>query len=306
MNALDAYRDVNALVFGGAGFIGRWVVQSLEAAGARVTRPGRAEVDLARPGAAEALVEELRPTITFNLAGYGVDRSEREDALSQRINADLVKELTYAVAAARDEDWTGQHLVHVGSALEFGTVSGDLSDPWHCRPTTTYGRTKLAGSEHVVGAVQRGDLRGLTARLFTVFGAGEHSGRLLPALLDAVASAGPLELTEGFQQRDFTYVGDVAEGLLRLGARTETVEIGALNLATGRLDSVRRFVELAAGVLGIPEERMKFGAVPTRPEEMNHDPVSTELLRRLTAWTPATSIEEGVRRTAQLLDSETR
>ena len=101
-------------------------------------------------------------------------------------------------------------------------------------------------------------------------------------------------------------MGDVAEGLLRLGARPEIVELGALNLATGRLETVRSFAERAAAVLGIPGERMKFGALPTRPEEMNHDPVSIELLRRLVGWAPATSIEDGVRRTVELLDSEPR
>jgi nucleoside-diphosphate-sugar epimerase len=301
----SAYAGTRTLVLGASGFIGRHVARALERAGATVARPGRAEADLARPGAAEALIGELRPTITFNLAGYGIDRTERDAGLAQRINADLVKELTYAVAACRDDEWTGQHLVHVGSALEFGTVAGDLSDPWHCRPTTLYGRTKLAGSEHVVGAVQRGDLRGLTARLFTVYGPGERAGRLLPSLL-AAAGAEDLPLTAGLQQRDFTFVGDVAEGLLRLGARPEIVELGALNLATGRLETVRSFAERAAAVLGIPGERMKFGALPTRPEEMNHDPVSIELLRRLVGWAPATSIEDGVRRTVELLDSEPR
>ncbi len=296
----NSYRGVRALVLGASGFIGRWVARALEEAGASVARPTRADVDLARPGAAEALVEDVRPAITFNLAGYGVDPSERDAALAQRINADLVEELAYSVAAHAGAEWTGQQLVHAGSALEFGAVFGDLSDPWHCRPSTLYGRTKLAGSEHVVGAVQCGDLRGLSARLFTVFGPGEHPGRLLPSLLAAAASGADLPLSEGLQQRDFTFVGDVAEGLLRLGACSEVVETGALNLATGRLERVRSFAEIAARVLGIPAERMKYGALPTRPEEMNHEPVCTELLRTLLDWAPTTSIEDGVRRTVEL------
>jgi len=315
-----------ALVLGASGFIGRWTAALLAAEGADLVLAGRdadavraalepfadrapagappeiRAVDLARPGAAEELVAEVRPAIVFNLVGYGVDPCERDEARYERLNHGLVHELVYAIRDARDrgEDaWTGQHLIHAGSALEFGGVSGDLSDPWHCRPTTSYGRTKLRGSEEVVGAVQRNDLRGVSVRLFTVFGPGEHAGRLLPALLAARRADGDLELTAGTQLRDFTYVEDAARGLLRLGAMEHVVAESALNLATGKLTPVREFAETAGHLLGIAPERLKFGALETRPEEMSHDPVSTARLAELTGWVPDTSIADGVRRTLE-------
>ena len=309
MTQVSGYQGVRALVLGASGFIGARVARMLEASGAEVVRavrdaahsgPGVVVADLEGDETCEPLLAEVKPQITFNLAGYGVDPAERGDggeALMTRINDELVEELCYAAADHEDEEWLGQHLIHAGSALEFGTVTGDLSDPWHCRPTTSYGRTKLRGSEHVVAAVQRNEIRGIAARLFTVFGPGEHPGRLLPSLLDQLAGGGPIELSEGLQKRDFTYVDDVAEGLLRLGLHPEPLAEGALNLATGRLEAVRDFALRAGKVLGIAEERMKFGALDTRPEEMAHDPVSTRRLAELTGWTPSTTIEEGVRLT---------
>lgn len=321
---LTIYGGRRVLVLGASGFIGRWVAALLAAEGARVIASARdveaARVavdslavpfpptgsveyracDLAEAGAAERLVAEVRASIVFNLAGYGVDRSERDEALARRLNQDLLHELVYAIRDARDDTWTGQHLVHAGSALEFGTATGDLSDTWHCRPTTLYGKTKLGGSEHVVGAVQRNDLRGLTARLFTVYGPGEHAGRLLPALREAAGSDEDLELTAGEQRRDFTFVEDVARGLLHLGTSEYALAEAALNLATGRLTPVREFVEVAGSALGIPPERMKFGALETRPEEMAHDPVSTASLAALTGWVPSTSIADGVARALEI------
>ena len=308
---VPGYQGVKVLVLGASGFIGARVALALERAGAEVIRAVRAVGDpaLAGPGyvvtdlegdeTAEPLLGQVKPAITFNLAGYGVDRSEQDEALSTRINDELVEELCYAVSDHEHAEWPGQNLIHAGSALEFGTVTGDLSDPWHCRPTTTYGRTKLRGSEHVVAAVQRNEIRGISARLFTVYGPGEHPGRLLPSLVEQRGSDGPIELSEGLQRRDFTYVDDVAEGLLRLGLLEEPLAEGALNLATGRLETVREFALTAGNVLGIAEERMKFGALPTRPEEMAHDPVSVKRLSELVGWTPPTTIEEGVRRSSE-------
>jgi nucleoside-diphosphate-sugar epimerase len=135
----------------------------------------------------------------------------------------------------------------------------------------------------------------MTARLFTVYGPGEHAGRLLPSILAAHRSGESLPLTEGLQQRDFTYVEDVAEGLLRLGLAS--VESGeAINLATGHLTTVRQFVESAAGVLGMPADRLLFGSVPVRAEEMAHDPVSIRRLEQRTGWRPPTGIRDGIGR----------
>jgi nucleoside-diphosphate-sugar epimerase len=134
------------------------------------------------------------------------------------------------------------------------------------------------------------------ARLFTVYGPGEHSGRLLPSLLAGARENRPIALSAGEQKRDFVYVEDVVEALLRLGA-SDTGPGEVVNVATGRLTSVRRFVETAAEVLAIPAEHLRFGALQPRFQESEHGDVTIEKLRRLTGWTPQTAIEEGIRRT---------
>jgi nucleoside-diphosphate-sugar epimerase len=115
---------------------------------------------------------------------------------------------------------------------------------------------------------------------------------------NAIAAAKPLELTSGTQLRDFTYMEDVADGLLRLGL--SQAEPGwIVNLATGRLTTVRSFAETAAQILDTPMEHLKFGAIPTRAEEMRHNLVSVERFRRITGTVPFTGIAEGIRRTVR-------
>jgi nucleoside-diphosphate-sugar epimerase len=214
------------------------------------------------------------------------------------VNTSLPGSLCDAVHEAADTDWQGQVLVHVGSAAEYGDAGGDLNEDCEPRPSTMYGRTKLAGTRLLASRCKALGLRGLTARLFTVYGPGEHAGRLLPSLMEAAQNDEPLRLTEGLQKRDFTYVEDVADALLRLGASpAEPGEI--VNVATEQLATVRSFTETAARVLGIGAGRLQFGALPTRAGEMEHDPVTAARLKRLTNWMPTIGIEEGVRRTAE-------
>lgn len=307
------YHRVAALVLGGTGFIGRWVARWLTLGGATVhlavrnrttaerlcgeydIRATIHEIDLTAVGAAAALVRKLRPDVIFNLAGYGVDRHERDEALAYRINDALVAELADAAAAARNPAWKGTSLIHVGSALEYGESGGDLAESTEPHPTTLYGQSKLAGTRRLSEAAQRLNLPAVTARLFTVYGPGEHEGRLLPTLLEAASHRDPIPLTAGTQLRDFTFVEDVAEGLLRLGgARCAPGEV--VNLATGRLTSVREFVENAAWILGIDALRLRFGALPQRGEEMNHAPVSVDRLKSCVGWVPAISMQEGISR----------
>lgn len=310
------YGDVPVAVLGAAGFMGRWVARALCERGAEVNLIVRDiataqpilssygvhgalfEIDLLKPGAVLGLYRKIKPLVTFNLAGYGVDRSERDEQTAYRTNAHLVEQVCEAVSAIRDSQWQGQDIVHAGSALEYGTIGGDLDEDSIPHPTTLYGRSKLAGTLALAEGCRTGGIKGLTARLFTVYGPGEHAGRLLPSLIETAASGAELPLTAGTQKRDFTYIEDVAEGLLQLGL-AKTAPGAVVNLATGRLYSVREFVKTSAGILQIPDDHLRFGALPTRPEEMEHSQVTVERLRRLTGWIPGTTITEGIRKTVE-------
>ena len=310
---MPPYQNVRALVLGASGFIGRWVARHLCLAGADVYVAVRntshlppeancsrqpLEIDLLDGGALQDLVQEAAPDIIFNLAGYGINPAERDSARATAINADLLQQLVTAMKRLPATRWQGQRIVHAGSALEYGTCSGDLAETTRTRPTTLYGRTKLAGTLALQQSSQQHGMASITARLFTVYGPGERAGRLLPSLLELARTGGSLDLTAGTQQRDFTYVEDVAEGLLRLGAiRTSPGDV--VNLATGQLTSVRQFTEITARLLGIPPGHLHFGALPLREEEMAHKPVATAKLRRLLSWAPATTIQQGVARTLQ-------
>lgn len=305
------------LVLGATGFIGRWVARHLDAAGADVTLVARQpasldaefanctviQADLLDFDSLPALVSRVSPAIVFNLAGYGVDRSERDATIARGMNTDLLPVLVQAMSRVAAPGWQGQRIVHTGSALEYGTSSGDLDETTATEPDTLYGQTKLAGTLALQTRSRAAGLSSVTARLFTVYGPGEHDGRLLPSLLGAAQCGKPVQLTSGAQQRDFTYVEDVVEGLLRLGT-AQTAAGDIVNLATGKLATVREFIETAARILGIPTEHLLFGALSSRTDDMAHQPVTIRKLKTLTGWFPDIAIEQGIERTCSLVKQQ--
>ena len=309
-----SYHGVTALVLGASGFIGRWVTRALVQKGARVVALARdpGAIGTARSwwnGPVEVVgcdvldfaslaqsVAAVRPAITFNLAGYGVAAGERDAAVTQRLNADLVVALGTTLVTTRDPNWSGLALVNAGSSAEYGQTDGPVSGDGPAEPITEYGRAKLAGSLGLARLCQQQDLPGATARLFMVYGAGEHPHRLFPSLLRAARTGEAIALSDGRQRLDFTYVEDVAEGLLRLGVSKPAIgEI--VNLATGRLTQVRTFVHTAAELLGMKPDQLRFGEAAPRSDDVRYGPVRTSRFHQITHWTASTSIVEGIRRT---------
>jgi nucleoside-diphosphate-sugar epimerase len=283
-----------ALVFGATGFIGRWVTRELIRRGipvsAVVRDPANAQplltawgsapdLDVANlevAGEGAELVRRRKPSLVFNLAGYGIDRNETDPSRARRLNHELVAELAVACAAA-DVDAT---LVHVGSAAEYGAREGVLREDDPVEPQGVYGTTKHAGTLALVDAARSVGSRAICARLFTVFGEGEHEGRLLPLLRAAAAGQGPIPLSAGTQERDFAWVGDVAPALVDL-ATVSWVPGTVVNIASGRSHSVRAFTLAAARALWIPEARLAFGAVASRPGDIAGFTVSVERMHTL-------------------------
>jgi nucleoside-diphosphate-sugar epimerase len=312
--AFPAYAGVRVLVFGASGFIGRWVARLLTEAGAdlwlgvRDTERARAVLEpygvkgsivrapLAGPLETDRVFDAARPTVTFNLTGYGVDRTERDPDLASLVNDRAVRWIVRAAGSRAVPGWPGAHVVHAGSALEYGILGGHLVEDADPIPTTLYGRTKLAGTVALLDECRERGIRGIVGRLFTVYGPGEQAGRLLPALIDAAERGSPVALSSGEQRRDFTFVEDAAEGLLRLGC-AEGAPSMVVNIATGRLTTVRRFAELAAAEAGLPLSSLQFGALESRTDDMAHDDVTIARLQAVTGWVPSTSITDGVRRT---------
>jgi nucleoside-diphosphate-sugar epimerase len=312
------FEHARVVVLGASGFIGRWVARAIPESAEKYLfvrdrqrsqkmfndygiQGKQIQIDLRNISEIRKFLSDLQPSIVFNFAGYGVDPQERDPHLFTLMNGELPRILCELLTKHYDRAWIGSRLIHAGTALEYGKATGLLSEEITAKPSTIYGISKYSGSETVL----RAQFPAIVARLFNVYGPGEHNGRLLPSLIETAKSNQPLALTAGTQKRDFTYVEDVAEGCVRLSSISETSP-RLINLATGNLHTVRQFAEVAAGALGIPLNNLRFGERPFRSDEMDHEGVSTERLRKLIKWTPSTTIEQGVKRTILFLESFTK
>jgi nucleoside-diphosphate-sugar epimerase len=282
------------------------VVRALVERGAKVVaqvrEPGRftaacaagAEVraqDLAVPGSARELVARIRPEVVFNLAGYGVAKGERDATGYRRMNTELVEELASALGerGARTER-PGSILVHLGSALEYGT-SPALDERAQPRPSDPYGHTKAAATAALARC--RTEVASVVARAFTVFGPGERPGRLVPTLLAARAGTGRIPLSAGTQRRDFVYVEDVARANVLAAAADDS---GLANIATGVETSVDEIYRHLSEATGFREDPVYE---PPRTGDVYRIALDIRRAEEWLGWVPDIALSDGLRRTVE-------
>lgn len=131
-------------------------------------------------------------------------------------------------------------------------------------------------------------IRTVSARIFRVYGCGSRD--VISRWARAVLRGEKLEVYQPENRFDYVFAGDVAEGLLRLGASSRAQ--GPINLATGQA----RRIEDVLGTL----ERLAAPNVVRRTDrrtdqryEASRADVSR--LREATGWTPPTRLEEGMK-----------
>lgn len=124
----------------------------------------------------------------------------------------------------------------------------------------SYGLGKRRAEAALMRLRRSHGVRSLALRLPVVQGAEDHSRRLW-AYLERMLDGGPLLLPDGGEQRvRFVWAEDVARALVALAQRGEWPAERALNLAQPDEPTLREFLAVAAGVLGVSP---RFVGVPS-------------------------------------------
>jgi UDP-glucose 4-epimerase len=272
-NYLASYRGATVLVTGGAGAIGSNLCRALSELGAKVlVLDDLSSADAAnlngiknctlRVGSIldhEALHEAFshRPRIVFHLAALfanqkSVEHPER-DLMVNGLGTLRVLQLAGISGVERLVFASSSSLVSAPQPdmpIDEDCVSVDLNTPYQV--------TKLLGELYCNYFNKLHKLPTVRVRFFNSYGPGELPGRyrnVIPNFVYSALRREPLRITgSGEETRDWTYVGDIADGLLRVGVKEEAV--GELvNLGSGKetrvIDLARRINEITGNDAGV-------------------------------------------------------
>jgi UDP-glucose 4-epimerase len=299
------------LVTGGAGFIGSHLVEELVRQGRRVRvlddfstglrgnlahlhpSPEIVEGDVGDAAAVQGAVDGAGAI--FHLAALAsVQRSIEMPGDTHRVCASGT---LHVLDAARRAGV--RRVVYAASSSAYGIPAGEVqSEDDPLQPLSPYAAAKLAGELYAQSFTTSFALETVRLRFFNIFGPRQradspYSGVI--ALFAAALSNGktPAIFGDGQQSRDFTFVSDVVQALMR-AAETPGVSGRVYNIGTGRGTNL---LELLAALNRQLGTNVAPRHAPARAGDVRHSRADISRARRDLGYDPKVSFEDGLAQT---------
>jgi nucleoside-diphosphate-sugar epimerase len=288
------------LVTGATGFVGTRAVEYLREQGHEVhgvsSRDVRDDtgtiwhrVDLLDPNAAKRLVSAVEPERLLHLAWYTEHGRFWSSSENLRwVEATLRLLRTFA-------DGGGHRATLAGSCAEYDweTDGVCVEGETPLRPATLYGASKHATQLVASAFAAVAGIELAWGRIFFLYGPGEHSERLVPAVASRLLRGEEAQVTAGSQVRDFMHVDDVARAFTAL---LDSKVQGPVNIASGEPVALRELVGLIGSATGRPE-LIAYGALPRRADDPPMLVADVHRLRDEVGFRPGIDLAEGLRQT---------
>jgi len=298
------------LVTGGAGFIGSHLAEELVRRGHKVRvadnlSTGKrhnlahlpdvelVEGDLADMAVAARVVQGM-DYVLHQAAIPSVPRSVKDPITSNRANVDATLNV---LVAARDAGV--RRLVFAGSSSEYGdTPTLPKTEDMPSSPLSPYALQKVMGTEYCRMFTRLYGFETVVIRYFNVFGPRQDPGSPYSGVISLFATAliegrQPTIYGDGGQTRDFTYVANVVDGVLRACTAPEAAG-EAINVACGTRISLNELLRVMNAVVGTSLQAIY--AEP-RAGDVRDSQADITKAKQLLGYMPIVGLEEGLRHT---------
>jgi UDP-glucose 4-epimerase len=296
------------LVTGGAGFIGSHLVDALLAEGRRVRVVD--DFSTGRRGNLPDEVEILEGDVlslapravagahtVYHLASMvSVPKSVEDPRGSHRATAESTVAILEAAEAAG-----ARRVVCASSSAVYGDGAGfPRREEQPLAPLSPYAIAKRCTEMYAGWWASEGRLETVCLRFFNVYGPRQDPtsayAAAIPIFLKHLQAEEPIPIFgDGTQTRDFTFVEDVVQGLMRAG-EAPGVSGRVYNIASGHSVRVIELARTMASVLGVSP---RFRFLPPRAGDVRRSSADISAARRDLEFEPRVPLRDGLQKTVR-------
>ena len=278
---------MDVIVTGGSGFIGYHLTNRLKSRGVGVISLNRTNGDITKKDTWDSLPKVHS---VIHLAG----RSYVPDSWIN--SGDFVE--TNVVGTQRALDYcrkSGASMVYANS-YPYGIPDElPINEYAPIKPNNPYSLSKCMGEQLCEFASDYHNVTATVLRLFNVYGANQRKDFLIPSIINQVLYKKKIIVMDLNPRRDYVYVNDVVEALVKSTSLTEG--FNSINIGSGVSYSVRDVIEniqLAANT--------DLNIVSKESERINEVPdvvADISKAKKVLDWSPIYSFKEGIKLTLQ-------
>lgn len=251
------------------------------------------KLDLANREEIEALFAEIKPDIVLHMAAQAGVRYSIENPHAY-IESNIVGFLNVLEGCRHNKV---QHLLYASSSSVYGSnkkVPFSTDDPVD-HPVSLYAATKKSNElmAHTYAHLYGLPVTGL--RFFTVYGPWGRPDMAYFKFVKAIYEGQPIDVyNHGDMKRDFTYIDDIVEGIVRLLPlipQTEAAPYAVYNIGNHNPEDLMQMIGIIEKLTG---KVAKKNLLAMQPGDVYATYADIDPLTRVTGFKPTTSLESGL------------
>ncbi len=186
-------------------------------------------------------------------------------------------------------------LIQVSTSEVFGSaVQVPVSESHRLKAQSPYAASKIAADKIIESFVCSFGLPAVIVRPFNTYGPRQSPRAVIPTIVDQALRGGPIRIGSLWPRRDFTYVEDTVQAIIR-AAEADAAVGGEFNLGTGMDISIGELAETIKRIVGVSCEITSDDSRLRPPDsEVSRLCSDNSRARQVLGWEPRYTLEQGL------------
>jgi len=241
----------------------------------------------------EKFVKTCQPSTVFNLAAYGAYSWQQYPPLIYHTNFLSLETMLHYLQESKITCF-----VNMGSSSEYGTNAFRPKEDDELRPNSHYSVSKIAACYilRYYGKILRMPVTHL--RLYSIYGPWEDPNRFIPKLVLEGLKGGYPKLVHPDTSRDFVYVNDCIEAILKAAKNINRLKGETLNISSNQkttIGSIALTIQKLCKIDSVPE----FETMANRDWDVDNWFGNSQKAKEQIEWQSQISVEDGILKTIQ-------